>query len=63
MRDTFMHSEPGMWYFRILGYGIHFKNINQHPLLFSQRNGYRKALVIGSWRFEWLKPIKNGGSA
>lgn len=62
MRDTFMYSEPGMWYFRILGYGIHFKNIELHPLLFSQRNDNRNALVIGRWRFEWLRPKRNGGS-
>lgn len=43
----------GYW-FRIFGYGI---NINNRPLLFSQRNGYGKpVLVLGNIKIMVLKP-------
>jgi hypothetical protein len=43
----------GMWWFRILGYGIHWKDIKYHPELFSERKNLKK-LRIGRYRFGWL---------
>lgn len=48
------HSD-GLGWFRIFGRGLHWKDITRHPLLFSQRYGYKKAITFGNWRFEYLK--------
>ena len=42
-------------WFRVFGVGLSFKNTNVHPLLFSERNGYRKGLQLGAYRFSILK--------
>ena len=49
------HISKGIWWFRIFGYGIHWKNINIYPPLFSERYGYSKKLKIGFWYFGILK--------
>lgn len=36
-------------WFRLFGYGLHIKNVNLNPLLFSERNGHTKYLRIGKW--------------
>lgn len=51
------YSIKGMWWFRIYGYGICWRNTQKHGLLFSERNGFKKVLNIRNWVFEWLKPI------
>ena len=33
-KNTFFHWEAGLGFFRICGYGLHFKNIVLNPLLF-----------------------------
>ena len=45
----------GMFWFRIFGKGLHFRNINKHPLVFSERNGYTKYLLIGNIVIKVLK--------
>ena len=50
----------GIWWIRICGYGIHFKNTKKHPPLFSERYGCIKRLVIGRWSFGILKPVMSG---
>lgn len=62
MKNTFFVLSNGLWFFRIFGYGLHWKNTDKHPLLFSQRNGYRKALTIGNWCFTILRPERRGGA-
>lgn len=47
-------SEVDRFWFRVLGIGISGKDANTHPLLFSQRYGYRKGLRVGSWLFSFL---------
>ena len=42
-----------------MGYGIHYKNTNHHPILFSERNGFRKKLRIGRISIGFLKPEKH----
>lgn len=63
MRDSYCFFTPDFWFFRILGYGLLCKNTDKHPLLFSERNGYRKGLLIGKWRFNLLRPESKGGAA
>ncbi len=55
----YLYRCDGFMWFRIFGYGICCKNIIKHPLLFSQRNGFR-GKVIGKYFFEFLKPDKDG---
>ncbi len=37
-------------WFRIFGYGLKYKNISIHKLMFSERNGFSKGITIGNWR-------------
>lgn len=46
----------GAW-FRVAGYGLHFKPSNGHEPLFSERYGYTKAFYFGPVRVELLKPV------
>ena len=46
----------GYFYFRIFGYGLHFKNVAKNGLTFSERNGYAKRMQIGDWSIKVLKP-------
>ncbi len=49
------YRRDGIGWFRIFGYGIHWKDTRRHRLLFSERNGYTRALTIRGWRFRLLK--------
>jgi hypothetical protein len=44
------------FWFRICGYGPHVSMRPKSLALFSERNGYRKALYLWKFRFEWLTP-------
>lgn len=35
------------WWVRLFGWGISYKDLRRHPLIFSERNGYSKYLRIG----------------
>ncbi len=48
----------GIYWFRLFGYGLMWKNVNYHSLLFSQRNGYNRSLELGNWYIEILTPKK-----
>lgn len=45
---------PGLWWFRVFGIGLAWKDIRVHPMTFSQRNGY-SGLRVGWWLFEILE--------
>ena len=47
-------TRTGGW-IRIFGVGFGWKNLNHHPLMFSERNGFKKHFEIGRWSFAWLK--------
>lgn len=47
---------PGIFWFRVFGYGVHMKDTTRHRLLFSERNGFCWRLVIGRWSFRLLIP-------
>ena len=44
-------------WFRIFGYGIKWKNILIHPMLFSERNKLNKYILIKNYLFAFL--LKN----
>lgn len=48
------YSYNGIIWFRIFGVGLHFKDTSRNSLIFSERNGYKKALKIGNWRISFL---------
>jgi len=48
------YKDDGAFWFRIFGCGIAGKNILKHKLSFSERNGYKKYIMIGNWSFTWL---------
>lgn len=49
------YSQNRFTWFRLFGIGLKWKDITIHDLLFSERNGYSKALNIGIWRISLLK--------
>jgi len=50
-----------MGWVRIFGYGIAWKNLRQHSLIFSERYGYVKTVRIGRFSFKWLDRPEEGG--
>jgi len=44
----------GLGWFRIFGYGLKIKDTTKYDLLYSERNGYSKAITIGRWRISCL---------
>lgn len=49
------YREPGLWWFRVWGYGLAWKDIYSHPLLFSQRRRRWTRLLVGRWCFQLLR--------
>lgn len=41
-------NEKGVGWFRILGYGLYYKDIRIHPKSFSERTGFRKTIQLGT---------------
>jgi len=56
MRPFFYHYERGLFFFRLFGYGIHVKDISRFRQYFSERNGYKRRLMIGNYAVSILKP-------
>lgn len=48
------NSVAGLGWFRIFGIGLHWKDTSRHTLSFSERNGYKKMIKIGTWRIGFL---------
>jgi hypothetical protein len=44
------------WWFRVFGYGLQCMIAAEHPLLFSERYGYKKFLYVGKWKIATLTP-------
>ncbi len=49
------HRGAGIWWFRILGYGVVAKRVVEHPLLFSERV-LKYGRTIRGWHFSFLRP-------
>lgn len=56
MRFFSSHTSDGRGWFRIMGYGLSWKNTKKHDLIFSERYGYRKGFRIGKYIIHFLKP-------
>ena len=55
-RDTFICYDDGVFYFRILGWGLWFASYEKRPPLFSERYGYTTVIPLWKWRIQVLKP-------
>lgn len=60
-RWAFICWAPGYFYFRVFGYGLHFKNWIQHGLLFSERMRIQTypqqpIWIFGNWIVRRLRP-------
>lgn len=49
------HRTRGLWWFRVFGWGFHWKDNRIHRPRFSERNGYDRRVAIGPWRFKVLR--------
>lgn len=58
------HRCRGLWWFRVLGRGLAWKDTRRHPLLFSQRMGLDgwKSLHVGHWFVRYVPYTEPGGS-
>jgi hypothetical protein len=45
------HTERGLYWFRIFGWGIHIRNVGHHRLGFMEREGYYPEM----WTFRVLR--------
>ena len=50
---AFYYQDSFGW-FRLFGRGLKWKDTTKYELLFSERNGYNKAITIGRWRISYL---------
>ena len=44
----------GAGWFRLFGYGIGWKDTRHFRLTFSERNGFKKHLMLGPWSLAFL---------
>lgn len=49
------YYRDGFGWFRFFGKGLKWKNMTKYCLLFSERHGYTKGVIIGNWRIGILK--------
>lgn len=56
LRNTGFSKWKGLFWFRLFGWGLHFKNREMHRDLFSERNGLVSRIVIGKYAIKLLKP-------
>mgnify|MGYP005818099897 FL=1 len=49
-----MALSDGLGWMRILGKGVHWKDVTKHRLRFSERNGYSKSITLRKWRISLL---------
>jgi hypothetical protein len=56
MRAVQWYSARGVFWFRVFGWGLHIKDTAIHPLVFSERVGTRRKLMIGALAIGLLPP-------
>jgi hypothetical protein len=49
------HRRPGFCWFRLLGWGLRWKDVTRNPLLFSERV-LGHGLRLGRWHVAFLSP-------
>ena len=50
------YSMPGGGWFRLFGAGIGWKDTRRIQLSFSERNGYKRHMMVGAWSFAVMWP-------
>jgi len=50
--QVFADADGG--FIRVFGRGFGWKDLRKRPLMFSERNGYKKHIEIGNWSFAWI---------
>ena len=56
-RNTFVQWNNGVYYFRVVGYGLYLPRYSLWPPLFSEREGYEKVWRLSKdWRVKLLVP-------
>jgi hypothetical protein len=50
------YSMPGCGWFRLFGVGLGWKDTRRIPLSFSERNGYKRHMLLGAWSFAVMWP-------
>lgn len=58
-----VYRAPGIFFFRVYGYGLWFASYETHRPLYSERNGVGTALRFGGWRVRVLTPIRKSGDS
>lgn len=53
----YIYQHYGIFFFRIFGYGLHFKDISKCQPTFSERNN-KGIFSIGNLKIKFLKPLK-----
>jgi hypothetical protein len=53
---TYRRIGNGYYTFRLLGFGIHIKDICINPMLFSEREGHQNFLLINHYLIKLLFP-------
>ena len=43
------YSSDGFKWFRLFGIGLGFKDLTKFAMMFSERNGYTKHIILGKW--------------
>src|ERR1043166_2039859 len=61
---VFANHAKGIFYFRVLGYGLWFARYDEWPALFSERNGYLTTIPVPftNWRIKLLAPDRKARS-
>lgn len=54
------HRVQGCFWFRVFGSGLHFKDVRQHGLTFSEREGFVRRLSIGWLSVRFLAAARDG---
>jgi len=54
--QTGYYRVAGLMFFRILGFGLHAKNIAIRPLLYKERLPRLNAVTVAGWRLRLLHP-------
>lgn len=49
-----MYSQDYGFWIRVFGYGISVRDVTKHSLLFSERYGYTRYMMVGKWVVRWL---------
>ena len=54
----YFYQENGFGWFRLFGYGLHWKDTKRHDLLFSERYKHTKYIMLCGYLIKLLTPSK-----